>query len=118
MPLSMEAEHFLLADDALMAIDWVRSKNDVTLGARLVCGAYPIFIGRGVIDRGREYCASARARPLSCLRRPHLSRIRRRSLLAPARGREESSTTPVSGGSPEAPMFGIATTWQGFDPTV
>lgn len=54
MPLSMEAEHFLLADDALMAIDWVRSKNDVTLGARLVCGAYPIFIGRGVMNRGRE----------------------------------------------------------------
>jgi predicted ATPase len=54
MPLSMEAEHFVLADDALMAIDWVRSRHDVTLGARLVCGAYPIFIGRGLLDRGDQ----------------------------------------------------------------
>jgi hypothetical protein len=54
--MTMEAEHFLLADDALMAIDWARSKHDVTPGARLVCGANPIFIGRGLLDRGEELC--------------------------------------------------------------
>lgn len=54
LPVSMEAEHFWLADDALMAIDWVRSTDDVALGARLVCGAYPIFVGRALLGRGQE----------------------------------------------------------------
>lgn len=61
LPHSMEAEHFVLADDALMAIDWVRSKHDVTLGARLVCGASPIFVARGLLDRGDELCDWAAA---------------------------------------------------------
>lgn len=54
MPMTMEAEHSVLADDALMAIDWVRSQDEVLLGARLVCGANPIFIGRGLLERGDE----------------------------------------------------------------
>ncbi len=52
--MSMLTEHHLLADDALLAIDWAHSRDDRLLGARLVSGASPIFIGRGLSDKGRQ----------------------------------------------------------------
>ena len=54
MPSSMLPEHYPLADDAIAALDWAQARNDMTLGARLVCGAAPIFIGRGLVNKGED----------------------------------------------------------------
>jgi predicted ATPase len=55
MPMSMQPEHADLADDAIAAIEWARASNKIALGARLACGATPVFIGRGMLDRGEEF---------------------------------------------------------------
>ena len=52
--MTMVAEHHLLADDVLLAIDWAHGRGDRTFGARLVSGASPIFIGRGLSKKGTE----------------------------------------------------------------
>ena len=52
--MTMVAEHHLLADDVLLAIDWAHGRDDRTLGARLVSGASPIFIGRGLSNKGAQ----------------------------------------------------------------
>ncbi len=52
--MTMTAEHHLLADDALLALDWAHGRDDRVLGARLVAGASPIFIGRGLNDKGTQ----------------------------------------------------------------
>ena len=52
--LTMAPEHHLLADDVLLAIDWAHGRDDRLLGARLVSGASPIFIGRGLGDKGAQ----------------------------------------------------------------
>ena len=52
--MTMGPEHHLLADDALMALDWARTRLDVALGAGLTCGAGPIFIGRGLMEKGEH----------------------------------------------------------------
>jgi predicted ATPase/class 3 adenylate cyclase len=54
MAFTMMVEHRLLADDALLALDWAHGRDDRTLGARLVSCAAPIFIGRGLSDKGTE----------------------------------------------------------------
>ena len=59
LPMSMIAEHYPLADDALMAIEWARARDDLVLGARIVSGLTPIFIGRGLIAKGKELHAWA-----------------------------------------------------------
>lgn len=59
MPNSMLTEHYVLADDVLMAVEWTHARDDLVPGARLVSGAHPIFIGRGQIERGKELHAWA-----------------------------------------------------------
>jgi len=52
IPLSMNPEHRLLADDALAAIDWAHANGDTSLGAGLVCAASTIPIARGMFEKG------------------------------------------------------------------
>ena len=54
MPTSMRPAHDALADDALAAVEWTHARNDTALGARLVCDANPIFIGRGLLKKGLD----------------------------------------------------------------
>jgi predicted ATPase/class 3 adenylate cyclase len=55
MPSAMLPAHYPLADDAIAAVEWTHARNDTTLGARLVCGANPIFIGRGLLQKGEDF---------------------------------------------------------------
>ena len=55
MPSAMLPAHYPLADDAIAAVEWAHARNDTTLGARLVCGANPIFIGRGLLQKGEDF---------------------------------------------------------------
>lgn len=52
--MTMAPEHHLLAEDALLAVDWAQDRDDLELGARLVSAACPIFIGRGLREKGRQ----------------------------------------------------------------
>lgn len=54
MPSAMLPAHYPLADDALAAVEWARTRDDTTLGARLVCGSQPIFVGRGLLKKAEE----------------------------------------------------------------
>ena len=56
VPVDLVPDLVLLADDVLSAIDWCRSRNQTNTGARIVSVAAPIFIARGMKDRGRELC--------------------------------------------------------------
>ena len=56
VPIDLAPELNLLADDVLSAIDWCRSRDQTKTGARIVSVAAPIFIARGMKDRGRELC--------------------------------------------------------------
>ena len=56
VPVDLVPDLVLLADDVLSAIDWCRSRSQTNTGARIVAVAAPIFVARGMKDRGRELC--------------------------------------------------------------
>jgi predicted ATPase len=55
LPFTLYPEHEALADDAVAALEWAQSRDDVTLGARVACVASPIFVGRGLVPAGRGW---------------------------------------------------------------
>lgn len=56
---SSRPEHDTLADDALAALEWTRVRDDVALGARIASCAGPVFVARGLLDKGDEVLAWA-----------------------------------------------------------